>query len=229
MPTPYPAIPQQAWNVTDTALMSLLQLATLEPDDAGDTWPSGMWSQDDVLSYMTNILQDFLHRTGITSAIAFLDGVPNQGKYDLPQNLIDLRRIAWRPGTSGTDYVELYAVDTFQQDMQTDDWSANASQVPTGYLLNLLPSLTVMVTPTPNDQGQAELTITTLGRTPTGGGVPLSVPDDWTPYIMWGVLAQMFGKSGEASDPQRASYCAQRYEEGIEMARLLSSGVDYAG
>lgn len=228
MAGPYPAIPQQQWNVTDQELMSLLQLATLEPDDGGATWPSNMWSQADVLSYLTNILQDFLHRTGITSAIAFLDGVANQSRYDLPQDTIDLRRIAWRPGTSGTDFVELFAVDTFQQDMQTDDWPANADRVPEAYFLNLLPSLTVQVSPTPNDQGQAEITTTTLGVTPTGAGVALSVPDDWTPYIFWGVLAQMFGKSGEASDPQRAAYCQARYEEGIELARLLSSGVDYA-
>lgn len=188
-----------------------------------------MWSQADVLSYMTNVLQDFLKRTGITSAIAFLVGVANQSEYDLPQNMIYLRRLAWRPGLTGTDYEELPAVDTFQMDENASQtWPADAAQVPTAYLMDLLPSLTVRVTPTPNDAGEAEITITTLGPAPTGAGVALAVPDDWAPYIAFGVLEQMFGKAGEASDPQRASYCHERYEEGVELARLLSSGVDYA-
>jgi hypothetical protein len=225
---PYPAIPELQWNVLDTEILSLLQLATLEPDTGGATWASTMWDQADVLSYLNNTIQDFLHRTGIVSAISFITGVPNQGAYDLPQDLIDLRRIAWRAGASGTGYEELTLLDTFQLDMNNDDWPADQEQVPTGYLLNLLPSLTVRVTPTPNDIGEAEITTTTLGATATGAGVALTIPDDFTPYIFFGVLAQMFGKTGEASDPQRATYCQQRYDEGVELARLLSSGVAYA-
>lgn len=225
---PYPAIPELQWNVTDQQVMSLLQLATLEPDDGGATWPSGMWTQAQVLSYLNNVLQDFLNRTGIVSAIDFITGVPGQSEYDLPQDMIDLRRIAWRAGLSGTGYVELCLVDTFQLDENNDDWPNDQEQVPQNYLLNLLASLTVRVEPTPNDQGEAEITITTLGPTATGAGVRLSIPDDWTPYIMFGVLEQMFGKVGEASDPQRAAYCHQRYEEGVELARLMASGVAFA-
>jgi hypothetical protein len=224
----YPAIPAQQWNVTDQQVMSLLQLATLEPDDAGATWPSGMWSQAQVLQFLNDILGDFMNRTGIVSAIGFIVGVPNQGAYDLPQDMVDLRRIAWRPGPGGTGYVELYATDTFQQDQNENDWPANAQQVPTAYLLNLLASLTVRVTPIPNDIGEAEITTTPLGAIADGSGVALSVPDDWTPYIAWGVLGEMFGKEGEASDPERAEYCRSRYEEGVELARFMVQGVAYA-
>ena len=224
---PYPAIPELQWNVLDTQVLSLLQLATLEADDGGATWAS-MWTQAQVLSYFNNVMQDFLHRTGIVSAISFITGVPNQAAYDLPQDLIDLRRIAWRAGLSGTGYEELTLLDTFQLDMNNDDWPADQEQVPTAYLLNLLPSLTVRVSPAPNDQGEAEITTTTLGATATGAGVRLAIPDDWTPYIAFGILEQMFGKVGEANDPQRAAYCHGRYEEGVELARLLSSGVTYA-
>lgn len=225
---PYGPFPAQTWNVTDQQILSLLQLATLEPDDAGATWPSGMWSQADVLQYLNNILRDFMHRTGIVSAISFITGSPGTGEYDLPQDMIDLRRIAWRAGPGGTGYVELYATDTFQQDQNQNDWPQNSQQVPTAYLLNLLASLTVRVTPIPNDVGEAEITTTPLGATADGSGIPLSIPDDWTPYIAWGVLGEMFAKEGEASDPERAEYCRERYEEGVELARFMASGVAYA-
>lgn len=224
----YPAIPAQQWNVTDQQVLSLLQLATLEPDDAGATWPSGMWTQAQVLQFLNNILRDFMHRTGIVSAISFITGVANQGEYDLPQDMIDLRRIAWRFGLSGTGYVELYSTDTFEQDQNENDWPANSQQVPVAYLLNLLASLTVRVTPVPNDLGEAEITTTPLGATADGSGIPLSVPDDWTPYIAWGVLGEMFAKEGEASDPERAQYCRERYEEGVELARFMVQGATYA-
>jgi hypothetical protein len=58
--------------------------------------------------------------------------------------------------------------------------------------------------------------------------VALSIPDDFTPYIVWGVLGEMFSKEGEASDPERAQYCRERYEEGVELARFMTSGVAYA-
>jgi hypothetical protein len=181
-----------------------------------------------VLQYLNDILRDFLHRTGIVSAISFITSVPTQGEYDLPQDMIDLRRIAWRFGPSGTGYVELYATDTFEEDQSDETWSADSQQVPTAYLLNLLASLTVRVTPIPNDIGEAEITTTPLGATADGSGVALSIPDDFTPYIVWGVLGEMFSKEGEASDPERAQYCRERYEEGVELARFMTSGVAYA-
>lgn len=205
--------------------MSMLQVATLEPDDGGILWPSNMWSQAQVVSWINDIIRDFLHRTGLTCAVDFLTGVASQGAYDLPQNMIDLRRIAWRGGPSGTDYQELTLVDTFQKDQSDETWPADEEQVPTGYLMNLLPSLTVRVVPTPNDLGEAELTMVTLGAAATGAGVALPIPDDWSVYIFWGVLAEMFSKAGEASDPERAAYCKQRYDEGVELARIMANGV----
>lgn len=224
----YPGVLAQQWNVTDQQLMSDLQLATLEPDDAGATWPSGMWTQSDVVSWINEVVWEFLHRTGLTCEISFIAGVPNQSQYGLPQDTITLRRIAWRAGDSGTGYEELTLVDTFQQDQTDPTWPANQEQAPTAYLLNLLQSLTVRVAPTPNDVGEAEITTTVLGTPADGTGIPLPVPDDYVPYIMWGVLAIMFGKIGESSDPERAQYCRERYEEGVELARLMATGVAFA-
>lgn len=221
----FPPLPANQWNVTDQNIMSLLQLMTLEPDTAGATWPSGMWTQAEIVQYINDVQRDFLSRSGITCAISFFTGLSGQARYNLDQSIIDLRRIAWRQGPAGTSYVELARVDNWEMDFGTDGWDQQSSDVPSRYMTDLTPSLTVQVQPTPDDIGEAELTAITLGTSVDGSGIDLSVPDDWTPYIDWGVLAKMFSKEGEAQDPDRAEYCSSRYEEGIALGRLLVEGV----
>ena len=70
--------------------------------------------------------------------------------------------------------------------------------------------------------------MTTLGTAADGSGIDLPIPDDYTVYIFWGVLAEMCGKQGEAYDPDRAQYCRDRYDEGVELARLMVTGVAFA-
>lgn len=52
----------------------------------------------------------------------------------------------------------------------------------------------------------------------------LSVPDDWSPYILWGTLAELLSSDGPSFDPVRAQYCKQRYNEGVELANLVLMG-----
>ena len=217
-------IPAGQWNVFDTQVFSLCQLAMLEPDTSGTTWPSAIWSQPEVIGYLNDVQRDFLSRTGITRAIAHFTGLANIAVYDLPANTIDLRRLAWREGASGTGYVELARADTWEMDNGQGAWTTQAASVPSLYLTDQQPSLTVRVQPPPGDVGEAEMTLTTLG-TDVGLGIALSVPDDWTPYLWFGVMAKMLSKDGEANDPDRAGYCSARYEEGVSLARLMVEGV----
>jgi hypothetical protein len=48
------------------------------------------------------------------------------------------------------------------------------------------------------------------------------MPDSFTLYIAYGVLARIFSKDGEQKDDQRAAYCVSRYEEGVMMGKLVS-------
>ncbi len=51
-----------------------------------------------------------------------------------------------------------------------------------------------------------------------------SIPDDLTPFVKYGALADLFGKSGETYDPFREQICQQLYELGIDVARAWVSG-----
>lgn len=199
----------------------------MEPDDSGVTWPSAIWSQAEVVSYLNDVQRDFLARTGITVAIGFFITTPNQPRYDLPAATIDLRRIAWRIGPTGTAYVELARADEWELDYGHPQWESDmaADYAPVLYMTDLVPSQTVQLQPPPGDVGEAEITYTTLATAADGTGILMSVPDDWTPYLWMGTLAKMLSKEGEGNDPERADYCRQRYEEGVALAQLLVEGV----
>jgi len=67
-----------------------------------------------------------------------------------------------------------------------------------------------------------EIIATAQGLQVDGSGIFLSVPDDYTPYLAWGVRADMLNGEYEGNDPKRAAHCESRFEEGIELARILT-------
>lgn len=48
-----------------------------------------------------------------------------------------------------------------------------------------------------------------------------TIPDTFTPYLVYGVLEKIFSMDGESKDEQRALYCRSRYEEGITLAKAV--------
>ena len=48
------------------------------------------------------------------------------------------------------------------------------------------------------------------------------VPDSFTPYILYGILEQIFSSESELRDVQRAAYARARYLEGIALAEALA-------
>ncbi len=47
------------------------------------------------------------------------------------------------------------------------------------------------------------------------------IPDIFTHYLVYGMLAKIFSADGETRDVQRAAYCTTRYEEGAALAAGL--------
>lgn len=212
------------FNVTDKEIMSLVQLMLLEGDTQGQTWPSGLWSLSETVGYMNGRLRRFLKETGLTQEIQFMDTTANVGTYDLPDDTVDIRRLAWRSGPTGFKYKELSRVDSWELDNMVQNWTVSSDVAPSSYTDSFLPTLQVLVNPTPTDVGNAEISTVALGPQVNGTGQSIGVPDEYAPYIAWGVLADMLGKQGEASDPERASYCESRYQEGITLGQILLKG-----
>ena len=50
------------------------------------------------------------------------------------------------------------------------------------------------------------------------------VPDSYTHYIRYGILARLFTADSEAKDLGRAQYCIMRYNEGVDLLTSLTMG-----
>lgn len=51
------------------------------------------------------------------------------------------------------------------------------------------------------------------------------VPDEFAAYLKYGVLAKVFSMDSETKDALRARYCGARYQEGIALAKAVSTEV----
>src|SRR5271169_1090496 len=95
------------YNVTDQQVLSAVQLSLLEPDTAGASYQSGIWTSAQVISYLNDRQRKLLSESALTVMVAYQAGQANQSRYALPQNLIDIRRVAWAHWETPTSYVEL--------------------------------------------------------------------------------------------------------------------------
>lgn len=117
----------------------------------------------------------------------------------------------------------LTQVDTWELDNGMTEWGTDTG-TPYAWHETTLPQQQIAIAPTPDDVGQIGLLYVALAAVLYGTGVALTVPDDWTPYILWGTLGELLGSDGPSYDPVRAQYCTRRFEEGVELARLVLGG-----
>lgn len=211
------------FNVKDSEVLGNVQLSLLEPNDGGATWPSGIWTAQQALGFLNDRMRKMLSESGMTVAVAYQAGTAGQTRYPLPDNLMDIRRVAWANIADPSAYVELPRADAWELDHGRTRWPLSSDVSPEVYMEDHLPSLTIEVIPNPTSLGEIELTFNADGTLATGDTI-LSIPDDWTPYLAWGIRADMLSSEYEGQDPVRAQHCEQRFAEGIELARILVDG-----
>jgi hypothetical protein len=124
--------------------------------------------------------------------------------------------------TSSVYYTPLWRSDERELTAGDQTWSVTPGS-PEAYSIMGPPPLQVQIAPVPQLGGQLELLIVSAGPTlnPSTVATPVGIPDDLTPAIKWGALADLLGKDGIARDPIRATYCEQRYQLYVQLARLL--------
>ncbi len=213
------------FDVTDQTILSSVQLSLLEPDTKGASYQSGIWSSDQVIQYLNDRQRRFLSESGVSVMVGYEAGQSNQFRYSIPQNVIDLRRVAWANESDPMAYTELPRATGWEMDHGVRGWPTKTAPRPEVYMEDHLPSLTIAVNPTPTDAGELEIIATAQGLQVDGSGVFLSVPDDYTPYLAWGVRADMLVGEYEGNDPKRAAHCEERFSEGIELARILTGEI----
>jgi len=204
--------------VTDRALLEEIQYTVIEAPDLGATWASGLWTVTEVLAYANQRQYRFMKDTEIvlsTSSITANTGAGNS--FALPTDWISTYRAGWKQSTT---YRPLQRSDTWQADHAIPTWEATAG-TPKLFMDAETPTLTIQIAPAPDTNGTIELIYVALTTLLDRSGVNLTVPDEFAPYIKWGILADMLSKVGRGQDLDRAGYCEQRFSEGIALAQTL--------
>ena len=94
------------------------------------------------------------------------------------------------------------------------------SGTPNSWSVSSEPPLSFLVDNAPNVPGCYEIIALQSGPTFTPPTASLlGVPDDWAWVPMYGALADVLSKEAEATDKQRATYCLQRYTDGLEIMK----------
>lgn len=209
---------------TDQALLQQIQYTVIEPPDGGVTWPSGLWTREEVLNYLNQRQNRFLKETHLQFGIALIQGVVGTIYYDLPWDWIATVRVLWINDEGETS--ALMRSDTWEADNGIPTWSY-VKGLPKIYYDGGAPiSLAIMPPPDgtpPVTPGTIQIHYVPTAVDLTGDGEILTIPNEFVPSVKYGGLADMLMKVGRAQDP-RAQYCSQRYQLGVEIARLLVKG-----
>jgi hypothetical protein len=190
--------------------------------DSAGTLLTNMFSLTEIWDSMNRIMQKFLLDTGITVTRTTIAGIAGQNTYALPVGSIRPRRITWTtpaPAVTST----LTQADTWELDHAQQLWPGDTA-TPLVWYENNLDQQQLGIALAPSTPGTIGVLYVALNTAITAAGIPLNIPDDWMPYITWGTLGELLASDGDSFDPARAAYCSKRYDEGVELARLVLGG-----
>lgn len=207
-------------SVTDLDQLQEIQL-TLQEDA---TFSNGLWSLPEVLAYWNQRQYRFLFETKLVAAELTFSWIPGQPQMDLPPDWIDTILVGWHDLAAG-NWRPLPPTDLFEASHHLGPEGSITVGPPEAYRESDTPgTLSMGLSPVPIAPGEVTLLYVALSETLDGLGTYFTVPDDWVPYIKYGVYSDMLGKDGRGQDLLRSRYAEQRYMEGIVLAQSLLQG-----
>lgn len=206
----------RAQSVTDVDLYTEMEYHLLEPP-TGATWTgSNQFTINDLLGAVQRRRDQLLFDTGChlarstqAASTAFVDAV-------LPENVIDIRRMAWLPGATYTNK-PLHRSDAWGQESYNPSTIGTVG-VPSTWRRSTEAPLTIAVNKIPPVAGNYEF-ITVNSGAVLSASTPtiLTVPDDFAWVIKYGAMADLLSRESVARDPLRAEYCERRYMQGMAL------------
>ena len=219
---------QLAPTVTDRDIIQSVQYALLETAAVQTSWTgTEQFTYTDITNALQNRLNQFLSDTGIVvNASTFgwnILIVPGGDlQQELPQSTIDIRRVAWLQNPPTPYYTTLWREDERLFSAGFPLWPGQPQTPPESYTIMGPPPLTIRLEPPVSVNGSLDiLTVDSVALDPAVLPTILGIPDDLTPAIKWGTLADLLGKDGIASDITRSQFCEKRYQQYVQLARLL--------
>lgn len=209
-------------SFTDQQLLQELQELTIEPVlDLGLTWLSGLWTLEEILGYANQRQQRFLADTSLVGGWLQMPCLAQEIQ-TLDEDVIFVNHVIYENANPGPGVcMPLLPLSRFAADLAVPGWTGQTATFPIGYLVQQTGTRELSLVPPPVSPGLLHLFGILLADVLDRSGVLLNIPDEWEPYLRYGILADMFGKQGEAYDQPRMQYCEARWQEGVQAARAV--------
>lgn len=200
-------------------------------------------TQQELLDLFRAVYLDFVERCGLTWQIFTQMSSAGTAEYTVPDDIIkpleaflggkylqetslqelDMYEFAWKkrlgtPDRWRQDSLPVKQFSVFPKPAQT----GKAYTAPTPP--QTIPGLYGTFAPADRNLSIVGIQGTLKTSFALGDTIP-ALPDSFTYYLGYGVMAQFFGQDGEAKDVQRQAYCEARYTEGIAIARSFMGEV----
>lgn len=183
----------------------------------GSSWVgTEMFSLDDITQAIYRRVNRFLEETGQIVTNSSLPVTSGDGRVDLGREWVDVRRASWT--TPEDAHSVLWRTSEYVLDSQFDDWETSP-QAPQSYSVAVAPLIWLQLGPPPSDIGTLDL-LTVDAVTDTA---VVNVFNDFGWAIKYGAMADLLGQQGEAYDPERSAYGEQRYNEGIQLSKIMTT------
>lgn len=208
------------YTVPQSELIQVIENHLLEPPTS--TYPliwlgSTQFDVNNILSALQRRQDDTLGTTAcvITRSTVNAPLVP---RTTLGDTTIDIRRVAWLPGTAAYSNRPLNQSDMYAERAFNSGYTTAPARPPNSWMQNTEPPISFDVDNVPPVVGEYDLLTVESGTAWSGGsGALMGLPDDWTWVIKWGALADLLSRESPAKDTTRAAYCKARYEEGLAL------------
>lgn len=209
-------------TVTDQQTIQLMQYHLLEDASSQSSWNgTDMFTLDDFRYFLQFRRNQFLFDTGIilTRSTQNMPSPPI-GRVQLPDTIIDVRRVNWIDDVGGNHVLwreDEYNFTAFATTWETDPGTPNV------YSVAAVKPLQIQMNPPPVVSGTLELISVQTGSdlNPAGGATVLGIPDDWCWVPKWGAIADLLAAPGLPYDPFRTAIADQMYNLGVLAAKRL--------
>lgn len=202
-------------QITKSIIYALMENAGEEVD--GSTWMgTESFSLDDVQQAVVRRVNRFLDDTGQIVLQSQVAVTPGNGIVDIPTEWIDVRRAGWI--TPENAHNVLWRTSEYIADSQANDWNVSTGK-PGAFSVAVVPLIRLQLLPAPDDIGTLDLLMVNA-VTATGA---LNIFNDFAWVIKWGAISDLLGQDGEARDAERAQYAEQRYGEGVQLAKIMTT------
>jgi len=206
----------------DQDLLTELQYALLEPPDGGQSWPSEVWTRDEVLDAVNSAVRALLRETHLVVTRVEQAVLAGATSIALPADWLATAWLVWRDGATLVR-TPIGPVDSFESDLASPGWETTPG-TPIGYADLDSATLTLRLVPTPAANGTLENLYIARPDPVNGNGMDLPLPDPYLSGIKYGGLGWLLQKVGRLQDPERAAYCDQRYQLTRIAAEIILGG-----